>query len=197
MITTTGHSNFRKRKSLRRRAGFTLIEMLIAISIGGIVLAAATGSLVFLVRGSAGLANYHDMNLRSRLMLDKFASDSRMSENVNSATSTSVSLEVYNSSGGLDTVVYAFNSVAGTFKRTVYPGGDVTKGYEDVILENVTTLNFTYYTLLRTTLSEPVTLISIKEIQLDALMKLHALETVNTNQIISARYMMRNKKVSS
>ncbi len=201
MITTTGLSRKRGwRRSFFKR-GFTLAEMMVATAVVGVVLAASTGSLTFVARGSAGLANYHDMNLRGRFMLDKFASDARMTVDVNEATSTMVSLDVYNSSGGLDTVVYSFEEGASSLSRTVYEDQDMSSGVADVILENVIELDFTYFNMIYDASSKELTettkLLEIKEIQLEAVMRLTALNTINTNQIISARYMMRNKRVST
>ncbi len=134
-------------------------------------------------------------------MLDKFASDARMTVDVNEATSTMVSLDVYNSSGGLDTVVYSFEEGASSLSRTVYEDQDMSSGVADVILENVIELDFTYFNMIYDASSKELTettkLLEIKEIQLEAVMRLTALNTINTNQIISARYMMRNKRVST
>lgn len=199
MTTTIVRSKGAVRRKLRR--GFTLVEMLVAMTVGGLVLAAGTGSLLFISRGAASLGNYHDMNMRSRFMLDKFATDSRMAVNVNSASSTQVSMDIYNSTGGFDTVVYSYDATAQSFSRVLYPDGDVTAGQSDIILENVVELSFTYFNMIYDSstrqLEETTNLLEIKEIQLEALMRLSALNTINSNQIISARYMMRNKKVNT
>lgn len=199
MTTTIVRSRSRRRRDLRR--GFTLAEMLIAMAIGGLILAAGTGSLLFISRGAASLGNYHDMNMRSRFMLDKFASDARMAVNVNTANATEVSMDIYNSTGGLDTVVYSYDSGSQSFSRVLFPDGNMTAGQPDVILENVVDLSFTYFNMIYDSvtrqLQETTNLLEIKEIQLEALMRLGALNTINSNQIISARYMMRNKKVNT
>ena len=199
MTTTTVPSRSRFFKNARR--GFTLVEVMVALVVGGVVLAASTGSLLFLARAASGLGNYHDMNMRSRFMLDKFSSDARMAVDVNSATTTAVSLDVYNSSGGLDTVIYTYDALGQVFSRVLYPDQDMSAGVPDVILDDVEALTFTYFNMIFDTatqqLQKTTSLLEIKEIQLEALMRTSALNTINTNQIISARYMMRNKKVST
>lgn len=202
MITTIARSSPPAgRRRLASRRGFSLVEMLLAAGIAGLVLAASTGSLLFIARGAAGVGNYHDMNMRSRFMLDKFASDARMAVDVNAASATEVSLDVYNGSGGLDTVVYTYDAATEVFSRVLYPDRDMTAGESDVILSNVKSLEFTYFNMIYNSttkvLQEATNLLEIKEIQLEALMEQSALNTLNTNQIISARYMMRNKKVST
>lgn len=165
----------------------TLPEVLIAVVLSGLVLAAATGSLLFLAKTSKGLGNYQEMNMASRFALEDFGSDARMTAQVNSASTSSVSLEVYDSTGGLTTVAYSYDSSAGTFSRN-------TGGVVDVILKDVEALSLIYYNLY----GNPTTnKLEVKEIQLQAEMKRNVLSIKNTNEIISARFMMRNRAVSS
>lgn len=186
MITTTDRSkSFRKIAGMRE--GMTLPEVLIALALGGLLLAAAVGSLLFLAKTSKGLGNYQEMNMASRFTLEDFGSDARMAAGVNAASASSVSLEVYDSSGGLTTVSYRYDSDAGTLSRT-------TEGVVDVILKDVDGLSLIYYNLY----GNPTTnLLEIKEIQLQAEMRRSVLSIKNTNEIISARFMMRNRTVSS
>lgn len=164
------------------------MEALIATTLGGIVLAIATGSLLFLSKTAAGYGNYQHMNMTSRTALEAFASDARMTKDVNSATATAASFEVSNSAGSTDTVVYAFDEAAGTFTRRVN-GGPV-----HALLEDVESLTLTYFNLklLETTLP-----IEVKEVQLHAIMQRKVLRIGNTNEIISARFLMRNRAVSN
>jgi len=169
------------------KRGFTLVEVLIVTTLCGLVLAVSTGSLLFLAKSTQGLGNYQEMNMTSRFALEAFGSDARMTDDVNSVSSSQVSLEVYNSSGGTDTVVYAYDADEGVFSRT-------QNGTTKSILEDVQSLSFVFYNLNG---SETTNLIEIKEIQLRAEMQRTVLTLDNTNEIISARYMMRNRSVSS
>lgn len=185
MTTTTDRS--RRRSRLGCRKGMTLVEVLITLTLSGLVLAASTGSLLFLAKTTKGLGNYQEMNMASRFTLEDFGSDARMTMDVNSATSSSVSLEVYDSTGGVSTVVYTYDATAGTFSRTV---GGTTK----VLLKDVSSLNLVYYNLHG---DSTTTALEVKEIQLQAEMRRDVLSISNTNEIISARFMMRNRSVSS
>ncbi|MDQ8186109.1 prepilin-type N-terminal cleavage/methylation domain-containing protein [Pelagicoccus sp. SDUM812002] len=190
MTTTIAHSRKNSGVSLNRRA-FTLVEVLVTVSLCGLVLAISTGSLLFLAKTTKGLGNYQDMNMASRFTLEDFGSDARMTVDVNSATATRVSLDVYDSTGGISTVVYAFDAVTGTFSRTA-------GGKTDIILKDVKSLELVYYNLYGVKDSDgTINPIEVKEIQLQAEMQRNVLSINNTNEIISARFMMRNRSVSS
>lgn len=175
------------RRSLGARRGFTLAEVLIALMLAGFVLSASTGSLLFLAKSTTSMGNYQDMNMTSRFALEHFASDARMTADVNSATATSVSLEVYDAMGGQETVVYTYEADPQTFSRTV-------SGVTDVLLEDVISLDLTYFNLLMAETTQPL---EIKEVQLQAVMRRDVLTVGNTNEIISARFLMRNRAVSN
>ena len=190
MTTTIAHSSKTSGRidaPVSRKNGFTLAEVLVAISLAGMVLAFSVGSLVFLARTSKGTWNYQEMNVQSRFALEKFASDARMTADVNTASSSQVSLEVYNSDGSTTTVVYQFIDDRDVFVRIV-------GGVEEVLLEDVDTLDLKYYTLRRELTTSRL---AVKEIQLEAVMQREVLSATNTNEIISARFMMRNRSVSS
>lgn len=190
MTTTIAHSK-RGGRWGRRKKAFTLTEVLITMTLCGFVLAASTGSLLFLAKSTKGLGNYQEMNMASRFTLEDFGSDARMTVDVNAATATSVSLEVYDSTGGVSTVVYAYDAGAGTFSRTA-------GGATDVILKDVKSLELVYYNLYGVKDSDgSINPLEVKEIQLQAEMQRSVLSIKNTNEIISARFMMRNRSVSS
>ncbi|MBK1879940.1 PilW family protein [Pelagicoccus mobilis] len=172
------------------KKGMTLVELLITMSLCGLVLAASTGSLLFLAKSTRGLGNYQEMNMASRFALEDFGSDARMTSDVNSASDSRVSIEVYNSSGSTDTIVYSYDADAGTFSRTE---GGVTR----VLLEDVITLSLNYFNLSGVALDSSPNPLEVKEIQLQAEMYREVMQIGNTNEIISARFMMRNRRVSS
>lgn len=183
MTTTIALSSSRKSRS----GGFTLAEVLVAVTLSGLVLSIAVGSLLFLTKSTAGLGNYQEMNMNSRFALETFASDARMTVDVVSFGATSVTLKVYNSSGSTDTIVYSFDEVSGLFNRT-------RNGQTSVLLRDVESVSLSYFTLRR---AVATTALEVKEIQLIAEMRRDVLSVRNTNEIISARYMMRNRAVSS
>ncbi len=118
-------------------------------------------------------------------------------------------------------VIYEFVPQAGTFTREVYSidPTEVTNTYvkkmnqlsaseirnnltevsNEVLLFDVDDLNFIYYRLVdpEVTGEDPIakTTPEVKHVQLEARLERRVLNLTNTNYIISARFMMRNKDV--
>lgn len=173
------------------RRGFTLAEVLVSMALAGIVIAASTGSLMFMAKSTAGMGNYQDMNSSSRYSLEQFGTDARMTVDVKAAATDFVALDTWAGTGVTTRIEYVFNAAAGTLTRQVKnSGGAVIESR--VFLRDVSDLALIYYQVDR---SETTSLASIKEIQLQATMRRRALNVGNTNEIISARFMMRNRAV--
>lgn len=176
-----------------------MIEVLVAASLTGIVLSASIGSLLFLAKSTKGVGNYQEMNMESRFALEDFGSDARMTAEVNAAGTTALSLDVYDSTGGISRIIYQYNADTMSMTRTVGgissdPFDTVGANTVDTVLEDVVSLSFIYYDLH----GNPTTnVLSVKEVQIQAEMQRNVLKITNTNEIISARFMMRNRAVSS
>src|SRR5437016_14007411 len=70
-------------------AGMTLVEMLVAIGISGVVFVAVGKMIFFSGRSYAALANYVDLDNKSRTALDLMSKEIRQVDRVtNSATAT-------------------------------------------------------------------------------------------------------------
>jgi len=171
----------------KAKRGFTLIELIIVLSISSIIILMGVSSIVFITKSSASLSNYINMNQEGRVALETISRDIRMSMDVNSATPTQLSLDVYGKAGTTDAIIYTY--VAN--EKTVYRS---LNGTQIKVLEDVENFNFNYYDLRR----QPTTsAISIKEVQMEAFMLRKTLSLDNSNYIISARFMMRNRPVSN
>lgn len=64
------------------RAGMTLVEMMIAVAIGTVVMAAIGALTVFTTRSFIALGNYNDLDQASRNALDTMSRDIRQTTNV-------------------------------------------------------------------------------------------------------------------
>lgn len=194
-------------KTFRKsKAGFSLAELVIAMTIASFVLTASYATVISLAKGSKSMINFSEMNNQTRYAIESFGRDSRMASNVTVASTTTFttrnSIWDEATSDYRDyTVTYRFFPSAGTFKRTVY---DIAKGVtvEDrVLLYDVQTLEFTYYSLINQSdpLNSPETtrLLEIKHVQIEAELQRKVLNVTNTNYIISARFMLRNRDVSA
>lgn len=174
-------------KSFSRRGGFTLVELMIAIFTASLFLAAGAASLNMLARSSAGIGNYAGMNLQSRIALETFATDVRMANDVHLATGTRIVFSAYDSDGSDITVEYIYDSSSGNLTRNA-------GGVSDVLLTDLLNFEFGYYDLTRASTSSAL---SVKEVEIDAVMRKQVIGLDNTNEVISSRFMMRNRHVSS
>lgn len=188
---------FRKRSCDRRQA-FSLVEMLMAMTIGSIVLASILATFIGFSKRTQSLGAYTQMNNESRISLEILARDVRSAENVTVATASALSLVMptaapYN--GHL--IEYNYNSILDTFSRVERDsGGNVID--TRVLLDGVDIFSFSYYDPLGVGLpvATPSLLLSVKGIQIEAKL----LRTISgldaTDFVISARFMMRNRPVT-
>jgi len=65
------------RAGSRRSGGFTLVELMVALGVSGIVMTVVVGMLVYGGYSFAGLANYADLNTRSLTTLDRMTTEIR------------------------------------------------------------------------------------------------------------------------
>lgn len=192
-------THFPKAESLRHRSlrGFTLVEVLVSASLSAFLLTGVLASFLFMGRSGISLQNYSDMEEQARVALEIFGQDVRMAKGITWTSSTSLTLTVPDS-GGEKKYTYIYNRSTGGFTRqqTAPSTGAVVTlisgvqqfaftGYsidtDSVNLSNLTTANAT-----------------TKQVQI----QLTAVRTSSTvadatNSVISARFVLRNKKVTS
>jgi Tfp pilus assembly protein PilW len=114
----------------RRRAAFSLVEIMIGASIGSFVLLGILTAFVTLGRNGARLYNYNTMETESRRALDEFSQDVRMASGIvwNSASSVTLTVPDNYAAYG-NQVTYAYDSATtGATRRTFYrvPGNPST-----------------------------------------------------------------------
>lgn len=170
---------------------FTLVEVMIGATLSSFVLAAVLSTFLFLGRSGANIRNYTDMETQARKALEQFAEDTRQASAVTWASSTSVTL-IVNSTN----VAYGYAS--GNFTRTV-------GGVSTTLLSGITSFSFLAYTINGTAITDFSTATArttangtTKQIQI-SLSASRSTQTVATatNIVLSARYVMRNKRVTA
>ena len=180
----------------KSKAGFTLVEVMVSTVIGVILLTSTYATVMSLAKGSESMINFSEMNSQTRIAIELFGRDSRMAEEVKSATTESLRMAwdvSINGTSYTNDVEYTYVPSAGTFTRTTYrPNGTVND--TRILLYDVQDMDFNYYTLLH---SSTTNLLDIKHVQLEAKLEREVLRITNTNYIISARFMMRNRDVSN
>jgi prepilin-type N-terminal cleavage/methylation domain-containing protein len=126
----------------RDRRGFTVVEMVIGVAIGSLLLAALATLYVFSMRSFAAMANYSDLNQKSRYASDIISRDIRSAHNVISATpalnaATQLVLNEPDDVTGTTgtTVTYIYDEVLGTLSK-------IKNGQTNVLLSGVDSMSF-------------------------------------------------------
>lgn len=183
MTTTTGHS-----RPGRLRRGFTLVEVMVTTVLSGMLMAGAMASILTLSQGSNSLVNYVDMNNQSRHALELFGRDIRGATAVRSMSAHRVVVDTSGPNKTTLRVTYEYVPAAGALYRRE------GNGTPRIILNNIEQFEIRYYNLRQGVAGVPL---EVKHIQIESLMRQSSLRADNTNHIISAQYMLRNKNVST
>lgn len=163
-----------------------MVELMLAVMITSLVLGGIVATLNFWARGSISIANYADMSSGCRRAIDTFAYDVRMANGVSVCTGNTFTFNAFDSGSSTVVVSYTFDSGTNEFKRT-YDG--VTK----VLLDDVDQFAFEYFDQNRNATSS---IISVKMVQIGAVIQKQVLNINTTDEIISARFMLRNRRLS-
>jgi prepilin-type N-terminal cleavage/methylation domain-containing protein len=112
--------------------GFTLVEMMVGVSIGCLLLAALATLYVFSMRSFAAMANYSELNQSSRYASDIISRDIRSCAKVISQTPNQLVLD---EPGGPTTFIY--DASAGTLTRS-------QAGQTRLLLSGIDPLSFSW-----------------------------------------------------
>jgi prepilin-type N-terminal cleavage/methylation domain-containing protein len=177
--------------SPRTARGFTLVEVLISVSLASLLTLAAMTSFLFTLRGERSLANYSEMNARARLVLEKMGRDFRMAGDVPAGgfSSSSILIKVPTDSTATvwQDVTWSYNATAGTVTRTV--GGVGT-----IFATHVTSFVFTYY---NTAGVAPGNDVELKQIQLSMRLFRTVQSAATSEYVTSAQFTLRAKSTTS
>lgn len=173
-----------------RRRGFTLVEVMVSAGLGSLVLAGVLTAFVFFCRTAFSLSYYSEMEADTRVALARFAQDARQTNAANWQSQTSLVFQVNGTN-----VTYTYDAAEKTFTRT-------EGGRTEVLASSVNAFSFKAYNIKMEPLnfsSASLTTLSAatKLIQIDLDMSREAGSSkLATQQILSSRYVLRNKKVS-
>ena len=216
MITTTGRFEPKGSDAMNTKrhskAGFTLVEIMVTVTISAFILTSVYATIISLAKGSESMMNYTEMNTQTRIALEVFGRDARMANYVHEFGQNRFTMkrEIWDRSTNAyveQFITYEVVPSAGTFSRTVYGVNIVNSApvpgtvlSSETLLFDVAEMNFYYYRLVD--LEDPnyspiaTSIPEVKHVQLEAKLERSVLNLVNTNYILSARFMMRNKDVS-
>lgn len=166
-------------------------------------------SFLMMGRSGASVQNYTELEATARKALEYFSRESHLAYGITSYGSTSVTLQIPDTSSSRTTIAYtatySFDSSAGTFSRTGPPidaptGTSTTTVLLSGVTQNGTTNPFNYYRYITTGYASGFTsntasnVTEIKQIEINFIAS-RANTTVVTasNRVLSARFILRNK----
>lgn len=182
--------------SKRGIAGFTLVEMIVSMSLSAIVFAAILSGFTFLGRSLTRLVNTRDQEAKGRRTFYIFKQDINAASQVASGSNASLSLKLPAVGGATTSVHYSYDATAGTFTRT--DGSSVA-----VLLTNLKKFDFNYFNAAGSPLSldpsnpSPSTpsVLGVKEVEMNFTSAVGA-ETSGVQSSytsVSPRLVLRNK----
>jgi prepilin-type N-terminal cleavage/methylation domain-containing protein len=181
--------------------GFSLVELLIGMSLALVVMTAVLSSYIFIGRSLVRLANQQTLSTRAQRAISLFARDVRNAGGISGTpTSSSLVLVLPTNTGSTTNVTWAYNSLTGTLTRTPASGSTLT------LLPYLTTSSagFSYYDasgnpFSNSALTAGSYVISIKQVSLSFTSQTganndgtRASQTVDL-QTNSPRYVFRNQ----
>jgi prepilin-type N-terminal cleavage/methylation domain-containing protein len=195
-------------RSNQKRRAFTLVEVMVAATIGSFVLAGVLTAFLMLTRSATNAANYSMMETQSRKALEELGQDLRMAKDAVWNSSTSITLEIpdnYTTTSNLVTYAYQISGGVGQFYRV--PGGPSSTSTKTVLVRNVSSdFAFSRFdrvgaplssTVPGTTAAASALNIQTKRIQLYMTVRSTSRTVVAaTNTILSASFILRNKLTS-
>lgn len=177
---------------------FTLVELLVATSIGSFVLLGVLTTFLMLGRSGVILSNYTTMDAQTRRALEDFAQDVRMSSGITWNGDTSVTLTVpgnYTTTSNL--VTYAWDTTSGSATYGYFyrmPGAASASNTKTTYIANVTAFTFYRYDRLNTATTTDT---ATKRLQINMTVTMSKNTLVNaTDTTISASFILRNKTAS-
>lgn len=184
--------------AFHKKTGFTLVETLFALTLSIVVGGIVASCMIALMQGVQRLGGYSDMNNVSHRSLELMARDIRMAIDVKEASDHHFVIDVQefrNQEFIKSEIRYEYNKNEGVLERNEVP-----------FMTGITDCSFRYFRLRpnhdygEEELTDKVmdSLREVKEIQVQATMEREYMvrRIVVTNQIVSARFMMRNRIVA-
>ncbi|MGZ8900803.1 MAG: PilW family protein [Limisphaerales bacterium] len=105
---------FIERQSKQRRAGLTLVELMVSVGICSLVLIGLASLIFYTGRSFAALTNYVDLDVKSRTALDTMSREIRQTARLVAGTTNSLTFEDFDGTP----LVYSYDAGARTLTRS-------------------------------------------------------------------------------
>lgn len=174
------------------RRAFTLVEILVGMTLSGFLLAGVLTSFLFIGRSGQNLANYSDMEAEARSGLEVFAQDVRQASAITWNSANSVTLRVDSAD-----VLYAYDTSTHILSRQGSPLITGITSFE-LIGYNITGALVTASADLTTSAGRTMAGKITKQLQISlSASKKNVTVATATNTVLSARFTLRNKRVTT
>jgi prepilin-type N-terminal cleavage/methylation domain-containing protein len=179
--------------SSRARGGFTLVELMVSLSISAVVIGGVLSAYIFLGRNLGRMVNVQHQMMQSRRTLEMFKKDVGQASALTTATAAQVVLTKPVSSGTA-TVTYSYDSAAGKLDRTevVAPA---TSGTPLTIVSGLTAFTFSYYNSGGTAVTSSAQSVKSVEFAYTSTNGSANGSTLTTFNSVSPRIVLRNKPI--
>ncbi len=171
-------------------AGFSLVELMISLTLIMILTLALLTSFTFIARGDQSLANYGEMNAQARKLLERIGQDLRTATDVTNFTATSLTITVPTNTAGTTSqdVIWSYDSVSRTVSRHDTTG--TTQYAKDVEI-----FSFFYFNSANPSV-ETTSLVEVKQVQLRLRMLRLVASSITSEYVISSQFTMRAKSTA-
>lgn len=187
----------------RRRAAFTLAEVMVAASLATLVLAGVMSAFLFIGRTGFSAGSYSAMEAETRRALDRFANDARMATGIRWHNHRSITFTLPTATNATTQVTYTYDHLsAGPTARTFYrlPGDPASALPREPLVRGVAPdFSFRRFKLEQNGVTDNAAVndLETKLIQVNLRPIRSGLTVVTASQqAVSARYLLRNKRVS-
>jgi prepilin-type N-terminal cleavage/methylation domain-containing protein len=178
------------RSARRAAAGFSLVEIMVATAISGMILGAIVVAHTLSLRSFRAIENYQELHSQGRLAIDHFARDMRAAYDISSFTSTAITVKVPTTFDNRGNVV-SDKTVSYTLSGGALYRNDSSTGNNSMLATNIHSLSFALYDRV----GNPTALLSTaKGVQVNMNLRKTVVGVVQSEEFISARLEMRNKK---
>lgn len=175
---------------LRRRSprGFSLVELLISLSLVMMLTLALLTSYVFIARGDRSLTNYGEMNAQARKLLEQLGGDLRAATDVTNFTSTSLALTVPTNVNATATqdIVWDYDPATKIVTRQSSSG-------TAILARDVEIFSFYY---ANSNNVQTTSLVEVKQVQLSMRIVRLVASSITSEYVISAQFTMRAKSTA-
>jgi prepilin-type N-terminal cleavage/methylation domain-containing protein len=128
-------------KIFSRMRGFTLVEAMVAMTVGATMIGLATLTSVDLLKSFTAANEYRNIHENARRSLAFMTRDFRSATNLVSFASNDITISILDSTGGIDTVRYYL--VSSNLTRRLTSGGTSTN---ITLTDHVTSISFERWT---------------------------------------------------